>query len=216
MRILLVEDDELIGNAVKQALADEAYAVNWVKDGAAALATIDVEEYLLVLLDLGLPKKDGLEVLQKVRKSNNTIPVIIITARDSIEDRIKGLDFGADDYLTKPFSIDELHARIRAVVRRNHGIATPVLKNSLMELNPATHEVTRDGQTHTLTAKEYALLQALMLHPGNIYSKENLEEKLYGWEESVASNAVEFIIHALRKKTRQRQHKKRARPWLDG
>ena len=199
MRILIVEDDELIGNAVKLALTDAGSAVNWVQDGVSALTSIKTEEYALVLLDLGLPKKDGLEVLQEIRQ-NYSLPVIIITARDSIEDRIKGLDLGADDYLVKPFSIDELHARIRAVVRRNNGVANPILSNSVMQLNPASCEVVRDEQTHELSAREYALLHSLMLRPGTIFSRDNLEENIYGWNEEVASNAIEFIIHALRKK----------------
>lgn len=207
MRILLVEDDELIGNAVKQALTDAGSAVNWVQDGITALSSIKTEEYALVLLDLGLPKKDGLEVLQEIRQKSHqqlqqesNLPVIIITARDSIEDRIKGLDLGADDYLVKPFSIDELHARIRAVVRRNNGVANPILSNSILQLNPATCEVVRDDQTHELSAREYALLHSLMLRPGTIFSRDSLEENIYGWNEEVASNAIEFIIHALRKK----------------
>ena len=199
MRILLVEDDESIGNAIKQALNDATYAVNWVKDGLTALSNLTTEDYSLVLLDLGLPGKNGLEVLHELRKTKN-LPVIIITARDAVEDRIHGLDLGADDYLVKPFSIDELHARMRAVVRRNHGVANPILTNSLLELNPATREVNRDGESYPLSAREYALLQTLMLRPGTIFSRNNLEESIYGWNEEVASNAIEFIIHALRKK----------------
>ena len=200
MRILLVEDDELIGNAVKQALNDASYAVDWVQDGVTALTSIKTEDYSLVLLDLGLPRKGGLEVLRELRSGKNTLPVIIITARDAVEDRIRGLDYGADDYLVKPFSIDELHARIRAVVRRNHGVANPVLSNVILELNPATREVSRDGHSYQLSAREYALLHALMLRPGSILSRDNLEQGIYGWNEEVASNAIEFIIHALRKK----------------
>ena len=199
MRTLLVEDDELIGNAIKQALNDASFAVNWVQDGITALSSLNTEEYSLVLLDLGLPGRNGLEVLQELRRSKN-VPVIIITARDAVEDRIQGLDLGADDYLTKPFSIDELHARIRAVVRRNNGVANPILSNSFLELNPATCEVTRDEEIFPLSAREFGLLQTLMLRPGNIFSRENLEENIYGWNEEVASNAIEFIIHALRKK----------------
>ena len=199
MRTLLVEDDDLIGNAIKQALSDASFAVNWVQDGITAMTSLKTEDYSLVLLDLGLPGKDGLEVLQEIRR-NKDIPVIIITARDSVEDRIKGLDLGADDYLVKPFSIDELHARIRAVVRRNNGVANPILSNSILELNPATGEASRGGEVHSLSSREFALLQALMLRPGNIFSRESLEENIYGWNEEVASNAIEFIIHALRKK----------------
>lgn len=199
MRTLLVEDDELIGNAVKQALNDASFAVDWVQDGITALSSLASGDYALVLLDLGLPGKNGFSVLAELRRGNN-IPVIIITARDALEDRIQGLDLGADDYLIKPFSIDELHARIRAVVRRNNGVANPILSNSLLTLNPATGEATRDEEVFQLSAREYALLHALMLRPGNIFSRDNLEDALYGWNEEVASNAIEFIIHALRKK----------------
>ncbi len=199
MRILLVEDDELIGKAIKQALNDATFAVDWVQDGITALSSLTTEDYSLVLLDLGLPGKNGLDVLRELRKTKN-LPVIIITARDAVEDRIKGLDLGADDYLVKPFSIDELHARMRAVVRRNHGVANPIISNSVLDLDPATREVSRDGVSYTLSAREYALLQTLMLRPGTIFSRDNLEESIYGWNEEVASNAIEFIIHALRKK----------------
>jgi len=200
MRILLVEDDELIGNAVKQALNNTSSAVDWVQDGDMALSSLKLEAYSLVLLDIGLPKKSGLEVLQEIRNSKKNVPVIIITARDSIEDRIIGLDKGADDYLVKPFSIDELNARIRAVVRRNNGIANPIISNSYLELNPSTCEVTRDAVVLTLSAREFALLHSLMLRPGTIFSRTKLEETIYGWNEEVASNAIEFIIHGLRKK----------------
>ena len=200
MRILLVEDDELIANAVKQALNNGSSEVDWAQDGEIALSSLKLEEYSLVLLDLGLPKKSGLEVLQEIRNSKKNVPVIIITARDSIEDRIIGLDKGADDYLVKPFSIDELNARIRAVVRRNNGIANPLISNSYLELNPSTSEVTRDNQVFILSAREFALIQTLMLRPGTIFSRNKLEETLYGWNEEVASNAIEFIIHGLRKK----------------
>jgi len=200
MRILLVEDDELLGYAVERALKDDGHAVDWVRDGESALSSLYLEAYSLVLLDLGLPIKDGLEVLETMRKAKKIMPVIILTARDSIEDRIKGLDLGADDYLVKPFSIDELHARIRAVVRRNQGAADPVLKSALLQLNTTTKEVEVADEVFSLSAKEYALLHALMAHPGAILSKQSLEDALYGWNEEVASNAVEFIIHGLRKK----------------
>jgi len=193
MRILLVEDDELIGKAVKKALNNSSSMVDWVLDGDTALSTLRLEEYSLVLLDIGLPKKNGLEVLQEIRKSEKNVPVIII-------DRIKGLDAGADDYLVKPFSIDELHARIRAVVRRNSGSGNPIISNSYLELNPATWEVTRDEVVVVLSTREFALLHSLMLRPGTIFSRNKLEEIIYGIEEEVASNAIEFIIHGLRKK----------------
>lgn len=200
MRVLLVEDDELIGKAVKKALNNSSSMVDWVQDGDMALSTLRLEEYSLVLLDIGLPKISGLEVLQEIRNSKKNVPVIIITARDSIEDKIIGLDTGADDYLVKPFSIDELHARIRAVVRRNNGIANPVISNSYLDLDPSTWEVTKDDVVVTLSTREFALLHSLMLRPGTIFSRNKLEEIIYGIEEEVASNAIEFIIHGLRKK----------------
>lgn len=200
MRILLVEDDPLIGSAVRQALQDAAFAVDWVQDGATALSSSKTEDYALVLLDLGLPCKDGLEVLRELRQMKNAVPTIIITARDAVEDRIKGLDYGADDYLVKPFSVGELIARMRAVVRRNNGVADPLLSNGDVSLNPATREVARHDRLHVLSAREYALLYALLLRPGTILSRDDLEERIYGWNEEVASNAIEFIIHSLRKK----------------
>jgi len=200
MRILLVEDDKLIGQAVEQAMHDASFAIDWVQDGDTALSVIDIQEYSLILLDLGLPKRDGYEVLRLLRQNKHNVPVIIITARDAVDDRIKGLDYGADDYLVKPFSIDELQARIRAVIRRNHGNATPLLGNDLLSLDPASHEVSYDSKVHTLSSREYALLHALMLRPGSILSRTELEERIYGWNEEVASNAIEFIIHGLRKK----------------
>lgn len=200
MRILLVEDDKLIGQAVEQAMHDASFAIDWVQDGDTALSVIDIQEYSLILLDLGLPKTDGYEVLRLLRQNKHNVPVIIITARDAVDDRIKGLDYGADDYLVKPFSIDELQARIRAVIRRNHGNATPLLGNDLLSLDPASHEVSYDSKVHTLSSREYALLHALMLRPGSILSRTELEERIYGWNEEVASNAIEFIIHGLRKK----------------
>lgn len=200
MRILLVEDDVLIGGAIEQALHDRAQAVDWVRDGTTALSVAKTENYSLILLDLGLPGKDGLTVLRELRQKKSSVPVIIITARDAVEDRIRGLDEGADDYLVKPFSISELQARMRAVVRRNQGAGDPILSNGILSLNPATYEVTRGDETLTLSAREYALLHALMQRPGTVLSRENLEESIYGWNEEVASNAVEFLIHGLRKK----------------
>ncbi len=200
MRILLVEDDLLIGQAIEQALQDATLAVDWVKDGDTALLALKAEEYSLLLLDLGLPNKNGFEVLRLLRQNKHTVPVIIITARDAVEDRIKGLDFGADDYLVKPFSIDELQARIRAVIRRNNGNASPLLSNDILTLDPASREVIRNSTVFTLSSREYSLLHALILRPGSILSRTELEERIYGWNEEVASNAIEFIIHGLRKK----------------
>ncbi|MFT4907116.1 MAG: two-component system OmpR family response regulator [Oleispira sp.] len=200
MRILLVEDDQLIGQAVEQALQDAALVVDWVQDGETALSAINIENYSLLLLDLGLPKKDGFEVLRLIRQNKQTVPAIIITARDAVADRIKGLDYGADDYLVKPFSIDELQARIRAVIRRNNGNATPLLGNDILTLDPVSREACRDSVIYALSSREYALLHTLMLRPGSILSRTELEERIYGWNEEVASNAIEFIIHGLRKK----------------
>ena len=200
MRILLVEDDRLVGEAVQQALRDAAYASDWVQDGETALSALTTQAYGLMLLDLGLPRKDGFEVLKETRKGQHTLPVIIMTARDAVADQVRGLDAGADDYLVKPFSIQALLARIRAVIRRQQGLANPVLGNGVLELDPATREVSAAGQTFQLSAREYALLYALMLRPGAILSRAELEERIYGWNEEVESNAVEFLIHSLRKK----------------
>ncbi|HPE62041.1 MAG TPA: response regulator [Thiolinea sp.] len=201
MRILLVEDDSLIGTAIGQALKDEAYALDWVTDGAQALTAIQTQDYGLILLDLGLPRHDGFEVLQQLRQGRKPVPVIIITARDAVEERIRGLDFGADDYLVKPFAIDELLARMRAIIRRYQGNTHPVLSNGVLSLDPATREAWRETGDHIqLSAREYALLHTLMLRPGAILSRSELEERIYGWNEEVESNAVEFIIHSLRRK----------------
>ncbi len=200
MRILLVEDDQLIGGAIQNALHDHAYALDWVMDGCTALSTIQVQAYGLILLDLGLPSKDGFEVLRTLRQKGQTTPVIIITARDSLGERIQGLDLGSDDYLVKPFSISELLARMRAVTRRYYGVAKSVLSNGVIILDPVIREVLRDPCNIALSAREYALLHALLLRPGAILSRSDLEDKIYGWNEEVESNAVEFLIYSLRKK----------------
>jgi len=200
MRILLVEDDSMIGAAVSVTLKDAAYSVDWVMDGVTASSVLEQGEHQCVLLDLGLPKRDGLEVLRRLRLSGNTMPVIVITARDGVEDRIKGLDFGADDYLIKPFDVNELLARIRAVIRRKGGQAAPVLSNGRVTLDPASHEAQSGDETVTLSAREFALLHALLLRPGAILARTELEERIYGWNEEVESNAVDFLIHAVRKK----------------
>ena len=200
MRILLVEDDQMIGRAVADGLRDAAYAVDWVTSGEAALESALAEAYDLVLLDLGLPKPDGREVLKRLRATGRSLPVIIVTARDLVEDRVAGLDLGADDYLVKPFEIRELLARIRAVLRRAGSGATALLSNGALTLNPASREASANGVTCLLTAREFALLQALLLKPGIIHSRENLERHIYGWNEEVESNAVEFLIHAVRRK----------------
>ena len=200
MRILLVEDDPMIGEAVSVALKDAAYAVDWVKDGVAAGSVLEYGEHQAVLLDLGLPKRDGLEVLRRLRQAGNSMPVIVITARDGVEDRIKGLDFGADDYLVKPFDVNELLARLRAIIRRQGGQAAPVLTNGKVSLDPATREVRCGDAVEILSAREFALLHALLLRPGAILTRTELEERIYGWNEEVESNAVDFLIHGVRRK----------------
>ncbi len=200
MRVLLVEDDAMIGEAVAQALKDSSYAVDWVRDGSTALASISTQEYGVVLLDLGLPKRDGLDVLRTVRASENAVPVLVITARDALQDRIGGLDSGADDYVLKPFEMSELLARMRAVIRRKGGASGPVLSNGSLTLDPATREVVAGDVATRLSGKEFSLLQALLIRPGAILSRSELEDRLYGWGEEVESNAIEFLIHSLRKK----------------
>jgi two-component system, OmpR family, response regulator len=200
MRVMLVEDDRMIGAAVEQALRDASYAVDWVRDGHAALTAIESHSYDIVLLDLGLPKKDGLDVLRSIRSKDNPVPLLVITARDALEDRVLGLDGGADDYMLKPFEMAELLARMRAVVRRKGGSSGPVLSNGLLMLDPATREACAAGSAHRLSGREFSLLQALLIRPGAILSRRELEERIYGWGEEVESNAVEFLIHSLRKK----------------
>ena len=203
MRILLVEDDPMIGEAVSTSLKDAAYAVDWVRDGHTAIQVLHSAEHQAVLLDLGLPGPDGLDVLRRVRQAGLPISVIIITARDRIEDRIQGLDLGADDYLVKPFDVAELLARLRAVIRRQGGHATPSLGNGRVNLNQATREATCGNKTVLLSAREFSVLQALLLRPGAILTRSELEECIYGWNEEVESNAVDFLIHGVRKKLGQ-------------
>ncbi|MEQ1527004.1 MAG: response regulator transcription factor [Gallionella sp.] len=200
MRILLVEDDQMIGEAISVALKDAAYAVDWVRDGTTANSVLQQAEHQAVLLDLGLPKRDGLEVLQRLRQSGNPVPVIVITARYGVEARIKGLDLGADDFLVKPFDVNELLARLRAVIRRQGGQAAPLLTNGKVSLDPATHEARCGSVVETLGAREFSLLHALLLRPGTILSRSELEDRIYGWNEEVESNAVDYLISALRKK----------------
>jgi two-component system, OmpR family, response regulator len=200
VRALLAEDDGMIGEAVVSALKDASYAVDWVRDGEAACEALATHAYDIVLLDLGLSGKDGLAVLRLSRSQGAVTPVLVITARDAIDDRILGLDAGADDYIVKPFDIGELLARMRAVVRRKAGSPHPILSNGRIDLDPATHEVSFDGAPVRLTAREFALLRALLLRPGAILSRGELEDRIYGWGEEVESNAVEFLIHSLRRK----------------
>lgn len=200
MRILLIEDDRMIGTAVQQALRDAAYAVDWVTDGETAIHAAENEAYELALLDLGLPRRDGREVLQRLRALRYRLPVIIVTARDSVDDRIDGLDLGADDYLIKPFEIRELLARMRAVLRREGSGSSPVLSNGKLSLDPATREASFLEENAVLTAREFALLRSLLARPGTILSRNDLERQVYGWNEEVESNAIEFLIHTIRKK----------------
>jgi two-component system OmpR family response regulator/two-component system response regulator QseB len=205
MRILLVEDDPLLGDAIRAGLKQSDYAVDWMKDGVSADQALGTEPYAAVVLDLGLPRMSGLEVLQRLRaRSNNTknerIPVLILTAMDAIDDRIKGLDSGADDYMVKPFDMGELTARLRALIRRNSGVAAPELQVAGITLNAASHQVSYQGKPVDLSAKEFALLHALMLNAGKVQSRAQLEEQLYAWGEEVESNAVEVHIHHLRRK----------------
>jgi two-component system response regulator QseB len=200
MRLLLVEDDSMIGAAAQQGLRAEGHTVDWVRDGREAELAVANGVYDLMLLDLGLPRRDGLSILRGMRAKGENVPVLIITARDAVSDRIAGLDAGADDYLVKPFDLDELSARVRAVLRRRAGRADSVMRRGNLELDTATRRVTWKGKEVTLSAREYALLEALADRPGAFLTRAQLEERLYGWEEEIASNAVEVHIHALRKK----------------
>jgi two-component system, OmpR family, response regulator len=201
MRILLVEDDPMIGAAIQGALKDAAYAADWVKNGQTALTTLGCQHYDLVLLDLGLPGKDGLDVLADIQAKNNPVPLLIITARDGLDDRLRGLDGGADDYVLKPFEMAELLARMRAVLRRKGGHAAPALSNGVVSLDPAARQATtQGGLTVQLSSREFSLLHALLVRPGAILSRGELEDRIYGWGDEVESNAVEYLIHALRRK----------------
>jgi two-component system response regulator QseB len=200
MRILLVEDDELLGDAAKAGLSQYGYTVDWLKDGESAKLALKNESFDLVVLDLGLPKLSGLGLLRDVRASGNPTPVIILTARDTVEDRVKGLDCGADDYLTKPFDMDELTARVRALIRRSSGRADATIHYRNIELDPAAHSVTLDGEEVNVPRREFALLQKLLENSGHVLSREQLMQSVYGWEEDVDSNALEVHIHNLRKK----------------
>lgn len=200
MRVLLVEDDPMIGKSVQQGLRQDGHTVDWVRESRAAELALATTSYEMLLLDLGLPGKSGLELLAQLRRAAHRIPVLVITARDSVADRILGLDSGADDYLVKPFDLDELGARMRAVLRRHAGRADPVIALGNLRMNPATHELTQNGQPIVLSAREFALLQALLEQPGVPLSRARLEERLYGWGEEVESNAIEVYIHSLRRK----------------
>lgn len=200
MRLLLLEDDLMIGEAVLDLLRAEHYAVDWVKDGDAAETALRTQSYDLVLLDLGVPRRDGIEVLRALRARKQRMPVLIATARDAVQHRIEGLDAGADDYVLKPYDMDELLARIRALLRRAAGRAEPVYEHKGVSIRPDTKEATVGGQPVVLSAREWAVLEPLIARPGLVLSRAQLEEKLYSWKDEISSNAVEVYIHGLRKK----------------
>jgi DNA-binding response OmpR family regulator len=200
MRVLLVEDDAMIGESLREALRRQGMAADWVRDGRAADAVLASERFDAVLLDLGLPQRSGLEVLAALRQRGDTTPVIVLTARDTLADKVGGLDAGADDYLVKPFELDELLARLRALRRRQERRASPLLQVGELTLDPATREVSLAGRPVLLSAREFGLLQALLERPGAIVSRAQLEDRLYGWGEEVESNAISVYVHQLRKK----------------
>jgi len=200
MRLLLVEDDTMIGESVRKGLRQDGFTVDWVRDGRAGELALEDRVHDLVLLDLGLPARDGLDVLKSLRRKGNPVPVLIVTARDAVPDRVAGLNAGADDYLIKPFDLEELSARIHALLRRKSGRAETVVRHGALTLNPATHEAHLDGEALNLSAREFALLAALLEHPGVVLSVPQLEEKIYGWDDEVGSNTIEVYIHSLRKK----------------
>lgn len=200
MRILLVEDDELLGDGLRTGLIQYGYTVDWLKDGLSADQALKTENFDTVVLDLGLPKMPGITVLQNLRGRGQTMPVLILTARESIDDRVKGLDSGADDYLTKPFDLDELCARLRALQRRFSSRAEPLLVHENITLDPAAHTVSLNGEPVSVSRREFALLQKMLENAGRVLSREHLTQSLYGWGEDVDSNALEVHIHNLRKK----------------
>lgn len=200
MRLLLVEDDLMIGESVLDLLRDEGYAVDWVKDGIMANAALEAQVYDLVLLDLGLPRLDGIAVLRTMRAHRNQTPVLIATARDAVGQRIEGLDLGADDYIVKPYDLDELMARIRALIRRAVGRAEFVYEHNGVTIDPKTREIVSNGHSVVLSSREWAVLDLLLARPGMVHSRKQIEEKIYSWKDEVCSNAIEVYIHGLRKK----------------
>jgi two-component system, OmpR family, response regulator QseB len=200
VRILLVEDDDLLAAGIRDTLERALYAVEWVPDGAQALAALKSNTFDLVVLDLGLPKVDGVEVLRRVRGEGGAVPVIVLSARDTAPDRVLGLDAGADDYLVKPFDVDELLARVRAQLRRQRGAAVNVIEHGPLRLDPAALTVTYEGQPVALQRREFMLLQKLLQSAGQVLSRPQLEDALYGWDSGVESNSVDVHIHKLRRK----------------
>ncbi|MDQ7954378.1 MAG: response regulator [Rhodocyclaceae bacterium] len=201
MRVLLVEDDEMLGQGLHEALSRKGWSVDWVKEGALALSAIADGDYACVLLDLGLPGLDGIEVLRRVRQGGNKTPLLVLTARDALDQRIDGLDLGADDYLVKPYALSELLARMRAVIRRRDGAAQSLIgEEGALQLDLGTREVLIQGLRSQLSAREFALLHALMERPGTILSREQLENRIYGWGEEVGPNALDVLIHGMRRK----------------
>jgi len=201
MRVLLVEDDEMLGQGLHEALSRKGWSVDWVKNGPLALSAIADGDYACVLLDLGLPGMDGIEVLRRVRQGGNKTPLLVLTARDALDQRIDGLDLGADDYLVKPYALSELLARMRAVIRRRDGAAQSVIgEEGALQLDLGTREVLIQGVRSQLSAREFALMHALMERPGTILSREQLENRIYGWGEEVGNNALDVLIHGMRRK----------------
>ncbi|WP_455210857.1 response regulator [Kaarinaea lacus] len=200
MRLLLIEDNDSIGKGLYVGLNQAGYAVDWVRDGETAQSAFVTEEYDVAVLDLGLPRKSGIEVLTELRARGSKVPVLILTAKDTVNDRIIGLDQGADDYMIKPFDLDELQARLRAILRRSSGRATPVLVHGNIELDPASHTVTKNGDIVELTPRAFDILQTLMENQGRVMSRSRLEESMYSWKDEIESNAVEVHIHQIRKK----------------
>jgi len=199
MRLLLVEDNDSIGKGIHSGLSQAGYAVDWVKDGQTAQSALKTEDYDVAVLDIGLPKQSGLEVLSDLRARGNSIPVLILTARDSVNDRIIGLDYGADDYMIKPFDLDELNARLRAITRRSAGRSTPKVVHGDIELDPASHTVRHKGEVVEMPPKAFAILQTLLENAGRVMSRTRLEESMYSWKDELESNAVEVHIHTIRK-----------------
>lgn len=200
MRILLIEDDAMIAKAMRQGLMQAGYAVDVASDGVMAEQVLRDAVYDLAILDLGLPKKDGMAVLKTLRAARDSMPVLIASARDTVRDRIDGLDAGADDYLLKPFDLDELIARVRALLRRHAGSGLPMMEIGRLALDPVRRVLSQDGESVEVSAKEFAILEALMRRPGLVLSREKLEESVYGWGDEVGSNAIEVHLHNLRKK----------------